>query len=201
MPEDASLPWTMFDKFCSQFNIYSMVPQDKTLLIFKSFTKKRTNETLPFEDFKNSLGIFAFRSKDNFSSSEPAEFLKEFLVKFEIILPLNTLKVKLKKMNPEPKKVKSSGLLKNVLKSQKSPNDAKMSENEEKIEESKNQELDLMTGILKEKTEILDKDGSDERRSNSRESSGKKSRSSSDEPKKASRESSRKSSRNEKNDD
>jgi hypothetical protein len=201
MPEDASLLWTMFDKFCSQFNIYSMVPQDKTLLIFKSFTKKRTNETLPFEDFKNSLGIFAFRSKDNFSSSEPAEFLKEFLVKFEIILPLNTLKVKLKKMNPEPKKVKSSGLLKNVLKSQKSPNDAKMSENEEKIEESKNQELDLMTGILKEKTEILDKDGSDERRSNSRESSGKKSRSSSDEPKKASRESSRKSSRNEKKDD
>ena len=101
MPEDASLPWLMFDKFCNQFEIYSIISQDQVLQIFKSFTKRRTNECLPFEDFKNLIAVLAWRSKNNFQTDDQVELLKQFLNKFEILIPANALKGKMKKMNPD----------------------------------------------------------------------------------------------------
>ena len=101
MPDDASLPWLMFDKFCNQFEIYSIISQDQVLQIFKSFTKRRTNECLPFEDFKTLIAVLAWRTKDNFQTDDQVELLKQFLNKFEILMPANALKAKMKKMNPD----------------------------------------------------------------------------------------------------
>ena len=100
-PKDSSLPWQMLDKFCNQFEIYSTIAQDQVLQIFQFYTKKRPNECLPFEDFKSLIAVVAWRTKSNFKTDDPAELLKQFLAKYEILLPVNALKGKLKKMNPD----------------------------------------------------------------------------------------------------
>lgn len=114
MPDDACLPWNMYDKFSSQFDLYSVISQDQNLHIFKGFTKRKTNETLSFEDFKTAMAVISSRAREYFRGDEPAEILKEFLSRFEINLPIPALKAKMKKLNPEKKPLRK---LKNTPKS------------------------------------------------------------------------------------
>ena len=100
MPKDSTLPWHMLDKFCNQFEIYSIISQDQVIQIFQSYTKKRPNECLPFEDFKSLIAVLAWRTRSSFKTDDQVELLKQFLVRFEILMPVNALKGKLKKLNP-----------------------------------------------------------------------------------------------------
>ena len=96
MPPDASISWIMFDKFLNQFTIYSMISQEQSLSIFKFLTKKKTIETLSFEEFKNSLVMIANKCKDSLGVEEGGKALEAMLNKIELTIPVKNLKIKLK---------------------------------------------------------------------------------------------------------
>lgn len=99
MPQDGSLPWQSYDKFCTQFDLYANTQQDQALKIFKFFTKKKSLETLTFDDFKNSLALIANKSKDSLGFEDPAKALAEILSISGLNVTIKDLKAKLKALN------------------------------------------------------------------------------------------------------
>lgn len=99
MPQDGSLPWGSFDKFCTQFGIYSYTQQDQALKIFKNFTKKKSLQTLTFEEFKSALALLANKSKSFLGFEDSGKALGELLKITEVNESIKDLKNKLKRMN------------------------------------------------------------------------------------------------------
>ncbi|OMJ70384.1 hypothetical protein SteCoe_31656 [Stentor coeruleus] len=99
MPHDGTLPWGSFDKFCTQFGIYSYTQQDQALKIFKNFTKKKSLQTLTFDEFKSAIALLANKSKSFLGFEDTGKALGEFLKITELNETIKDLKNKLKRMN------------------------------------------------------------------------------------------------------
>ena len=144
MPEDACLPWPVFEKFAENFDLYSLIPQDQLTGIFKHFTKKKSSETLSFDDFKSTLAIIANRSKSILGCDEPGPALNALLIKLDMTGTVKILKNKLKQFKNVKEERKKRGSAVRQEKVQKKNLEEKILEEKERIEkEFKGDELKI----------------------------------------------------------
>ncbi|OMJ86867.1 hypothetical protein SteCoe_11498 [Stentor coeruleus] len=100
MPADGSLPLSSFEKFSSQFNLLVYTKQDEVFKMLKSQMKKKSAETLTFDEFKNVIALIANRSKQNLGITDIGKALNEILNITGLNGTVKSLKIRLKNMNP-----------------------------------------------------------------------------------------------------
>ena len=114
IPLDGSINWAVYDKFSENFGMYSVVPQETNLSLFKNLTKKKTIETISFEEFKTILVTVAITGKNSLGFEDGAKAVEALFNRLQLNMSVKDLKTKLKSFqsftNKEKKKKRGVGL-------------------------------------------------------------------------------------------
>ena len=120
MPADASINMTIFTKFCTEFDIISILSQEQINSIFGFLTKKKKQAVINDEEFVKALILIANKGKESLQvEGDGVQSVERLFEMCEISLPIKSLKKKIKKLKENieknKKKTKKGMSLERVL--------------------------------------------------------------------------------------
>ena len=99
LPADSSINSELFNKFCTEFGLFSVITQEDTNNIFLFLTKKKRQAVMNDDEFQRAIVLLANKARESLDIEESGiKPLEVLLDRCEISVPIKSLKKKLGKL-------------------------------------------------------------------------------------------------------